>query len=73
MICLGATKLQECLQDCGLPPDQGLDRVRIIRGDLEQNQFGMDHHAFVQLGELVSNIYHFGAHVNHVLGYDALR
>ena len=50
-----------------------MDRVKIICGDLEQTQFGLDHQTFVQLGILVSQIYHFGAHVNHVLGYNALR
>ena len=69
----GATKLQGSLRGYGLSTDQGMDRVKIVCGNLEQNQFGLNHQAFVQLGESVSQIYHFGAHVNHVLGYNALR
>ena len=73
MIYLGATKLQGSLRAYGLPLDWGLDQVKIVCGDLDQNQFGLDHDAFVELGKTVSQIYHFGAHVNHVLGYSALR
>ena len=69
----GITKLQGCLDDYDLVTDNNMDRIKIICGDLEQNQFGLNHQAFVKLGESVSQIYHFGAHVNHVLGYSALR
>ena len=73
-ISLGATKLQECLHNYSLPTDHKMGRrIKIICGDLEQSQFGLDHQAFVRLGESISQIYHFGAHVNHVLGYSALR
>ena len=73
IIYIGVTKLKQCFNGYDLPTDLIMDRVKIICGDLEQPQFGLDHQTFVQLGELVSQIYHFGAHVNHVLGYNALR
>lgn len=70
---LGVAKLKSYLNSYDLPTDHCMDRVKIICGDLEQGQFGLDHQAFVQLAGSVSQIYHFGAHVNHVLGYNALR
>lgn len=70
---VGVAKLKRCLNGYDLPTDHGIDQVKIVCGDLEQKKFGLDHQAFEQLGGSVSQIYHFGAHVNHVLGYSALR
>ena len=72
-IYVGVAKLRRCLNGYDLPTDHGIDRVKFVCGDLEQKKFGLDHQAFKQLGRSVSQIYHFGAHVNHVLGYNALR
>jgi len=65
--------LKKCFEEYDLPVDQLQERISIICGDLEKERFGLDWSSFCGLGESVSSIYHLGAHVNHVLGYEALR
>ena len=70
---LGVFKVTDYLQGYGLPTELLSTRVKIVCGDLEQKYFGLDYMVFQQLGNSISQIYHFGAHVNHILGYSALR
>ncbi|XP_065899133.1 carboxylic acid reductase-like [Dysidea avara] len=69
----GVSKVTDYLQGYGLPTELLSTRVKIVCGDLEQKYFGLDYMVFQQLGNSISQIYHFGAHVNHILGYSALR
>lgn len=70
---LGISKLTGCLQEYGLPTELLSGCVQIVCGDLEQKYFGLDYQDFQQLGNSIALIYHFGARVNHILGYSALR
>ena len=70
---LGISRLTNCLQGYGLPTELLSSHVKIVCGDLEQKYFGLGYQVFQQLGNSISQIYHFGAHVNHVLGYTTLR
>ena len=70
---VGIEKLTKCFKAYDLPIDQLEERITVVCGDLEKERFGLDSSSFCSLGESVSLIYHLGAHVNHVLGYGALR
>jgi len=69
----GIEKLKKHFKEYDLPIDQLDKRVTIVCGDLEKERFGLDQSSFCSLGDSVSSIYHLGAHVNHILGYEALR
>ena len=69
----GIEKLKNCFKEYDLPVDQLDKRVTVVCGDLEKERFGLDHSGFCNLGDSLSSIYHLGAHVNHILGYEALR
>ena len=70
---IGIEKLKSCFKEYDLSIDQLEERITIVCGDLEKERFGLDSSSFCSLGESVSSIYHLGAHVNHILGYEALR
>ena len=65
--------MKKCFNEYDLPVDQLEERINIVCGDLEKERLGLDSSSFSSLSESVSSIYHLGAHVNHVLGYEALR
>ena len=71
--CVGIEKLKKCFKEYDLPVDQLSERITIVCGDLEKERFGLDQPSYHDLVDSVSAIYHLGAHVNHVLGYEALR
>lgn len=73
LITIGIEKLKQHFKEYNLPVDQLDERVTIVCGDLEKERFGLDWSNFCSLGDTVSSIYHLGAHVNHILGYEALR
>ena len=70
---VGIEKLKKCFQEYDLPVDQLSERIAVVCGDLEKERFGLDQSSYRDLVDSVSSIYHLGAHVNHLLGYEALR
>ena len=55
--------LSEMLTDC---------RVKLIQGDFEKINLGMQLDKYYQLAEKIDTVIHAGANVNHVLPYDPL-
>lgn len=48
-------------------------RLHIIQGDLGSPRFGLSEGAFAQLAQQIDVIFHCGAKVDHVRGYDAMK
>lgn len=48
-------------------------RVEVILGDLTQPQLGINQQLYNTLLEQIDSIYHCGAHVHHIYGYDVLE
>ncbi|WP_101256733.1 non-ribosomal peptide synthetase [Streptomyces barkulensis] len=57
----------------GLPVGSGDDRVRVVRGDLGAEGFGLSGTGFRELAEWTDTIVHAGAEVNLVYPYRRLR
>ncbi|MBN3928792.1 amino acid adenylation domain-containing protein [Streptomyces verrucosisporus] len=57
----------------GLPVGSGDDRVRVVRGDLGAEGFGLSEAGFRELAEWTDTIVHAGAEVNLVYPYRRLR
>ncbi len=61
------------MREYGLWDSKHDTRVRVLRGDLSLEQFGLDHDLWDMLAEEVDVIYHNGALVNFVYPYAALH
>ncbi|MGW4215273.1 amino acid adenylation domain-containing protein [Lentzea sp. NPDC004789] len=65
-------RLRTSLRRFGLSED-GLHRVVVVAGDLEQPSFGLSEDAFRRLAAEVDVVLHNGARVNHLDSYRRLR
>ena len=66
-------KLRRKLQQYGLWTPSFASRIKPILGDLSQHRLGLSEPAFAQLAQTIDVIYHCGAMVDHVRGYQVLK
>jgi len=66
-------KIRSKLQQYGLWAPSFASRIRPILGDLSLPRLGLSQPAFAQLAETIDVIYHCGAMVDHVRGYEVLK
>ena len=66
-------RLARFLRDRGFPDVAWRRRVRFVCGDLTQRQFGLSDASFAALATEIGSVFHVGANVNLVAGYDALE
>jgi thioester reductase-like protein len=77
VICLvrgsgGRHRIESAMQRFGVQTDGVADRVRVVDGDLERPQLGLDSTTYMSLVR-VGNLYHVAAAVDWVQAYDGLR
>ncbi|WDE05304.1 type I polyketide synthase [Thalassomonas viridans] len=66
-------KLQQKSQQYRLELVAHHPRLQVVLGDIALPDFGLDAEAFAALARSVGRIYHLGASVNHLYGYQALK
>ncbi|MGZ3437865.1 MAG: thioester reductase domain-containing protein [Polyangia bacterium] len=66
-------RLQQRMQSYGVWRDEDTARIEIVLGSLELPRFGLSDTAFRQLARRVDAIFHNGAQVNFLHGYDRMR
>jgi len=69
----GRARVRDTFARYGLAPELIDGQVEIVVGDLEADRLGLDAASFDRLARTVEVVYHGGARVDHVRGYDALR
>ena len=66
-------KLENHLEQCGIPWERYRDRIIAIPGDLSQPQLGLSDSQFQTFQGQIDAIYHNGAYVNLIYPYSELR
>lgn len=66
-------RLSSFIRQSGIPAAQWTSRVRFVVGDLAQRQFGLCDADFTALASRIGSIFHVGAKVNLIAGYDTLE
>ena len=69
----GRERVQTALKDADLWENDFESRIRIVLGDVSDNQFGLEQNEFAALSEIIDAVYHLAAELKIVTPYMKIR